>query len=197
MDLAKSLEAHELSSDHCVYRGKLPDSLSTVGLFPQLWSLKPDTRSFVKMPSGPVAVPRYDKAFGEDYAFRGQMALADPIPAALQPFLDWVRETVEPTANGIFMNWHEASEGHYHGKHRDSVKGLIQGTPITTISFGEARIFRVRQWKGDKKARFDFNFHDRDVIVIPWETNLNWTHEIPKLKSNVGRRISITIRSFN
>ena len=80
------------------------------------------------------------------------------------------------------------------GKHRDSIVGLVPGAPIATISFGETRVFRLRPYKG--KEWVDFEARNGSVFVMPFETNLAWTHEIPKRNRFRGRRICVTIRAF-
>lgn len=79
--------------------------------------------------------------------------------------------------------------------HRDSTAGMIEGAPIVTISLGATRTFRLRRWKGEDK--FDLVASSGSVIVIPYATNLAWTHEVPHFTRDRGRRISITIRAFD
>ena len=42
----------------------------------------------------------------------------------------------------------------------------------------------------------DIPVPDGSVLVIPWATNERWTHEVPRTKAAVGRRISLTFRAF-
>ena len=86
------------------------------------------------------------------------------------------------------------SRGHYIGAHRDSRQGLVVGTPIVTISLGDTRIFRLRLPK--EKGFVDFDAKHGSVFVMPWETNLNVKHEVPRTTRATGRRISITARAF-
>ena len=70
----------------------------------------------------------------------------------------------------------------------------MPGSPIVTISFGEERTFRLRPWKG--KGFTDFAATHGSVLVMPYETNLAWTHEVPARKKLEGKRISVTLRAF-
>ena len=53
---------------------------------------------------------------------------------------------------------------------------------------------RLRPWKRTEKS--DIALHHGSVVVIPYETNLGWTHEITKSARAQGRRISVTARAF-
>ena len=142
-----------------------------------------------------MKVPRWDRAYGKDYPFSNQVADAHPIPDVMKSYLNWANNFIDARLNGLFVNWHDGQLKHYHGKHRDSTTGLVHQTPILTISLGEERVFRMRHYpKGNPKH--DFVLRNGDFIVIPWDTNQNWTHEIPKFARYKGRRISITMRAF-
>jgi alkylated DNA repair dioxygenase AlkB len=92
------------------------------------------------------------------------------------------------------LNWYDGQKGHYIGAHRDDTRDLFEDSPIVTISLGQERIFRMRRYK--QKDFKDITFRNGEVIVVPWNTNLEWTHEIPNLKKYDGKRISITLRAY-
>jgi alkylated DNA repair dioxygenase AlkB len=112
----------------------------------------------------------------------------------MTPFLSWAREAVDARLNGLLFNWYDAERAHYIGKHRDSTKNMIEGAPIVTISLGASRLFRLRPWR--KPGIVDLEADHGAVIVIPYATNLEWTHEVPHRAADHGRRISITLRGF-
>ena len=66
--------------------------------------------------------------------------------------------------------------------------------PIVTVSFGEERVFRLRPYRG--RGYTDVQARDGDVFLMPYGTNLAWTHELPRFKRYRGRRISVTVRAF-
>ena len=146
------------------------------------------------MPGGPVKTPRWQQAYGADYHYTGRVNKALPVPPLLQPLLDWSRGAVAKELNGILLNWYDGSMGHYIGKHRDSIQNMVAGSPIVTISFGEERTFRLRPWR--QSGFQDFPARDGTVFVMPYDTNLAWTHEVPTRAKRQGRRISVTIRAF-
>lgn len=197
-ELQPDFEAHELGSAHKLWVGRLPGPLLPVPEdFKRLWQLHPEEFHEIKMPGGLVKTPRWQQAFGRDYHYTGRTNRSMPIPASLEPFLKWSRENVASELNGLLLNWYDGRLGHYIGRHRDSIKDMIPGTPIMTISVGEDRIFRLRRWPAKLKGEpIDFPACDGSVFVMPWETNLAFTHEVPRSTRQTGRRISITLRGF-
>lgn len=186
----------ELDDVCCVIRGTVPQELiPNTEQFSELWSLHPEKYSEVRILGKHVKVPRWDRAYGKDYPFSNQVAEAHPIPNELQAYLGWARDEIDTGLNGLFVNWHDGKLSHYHGKHRDSTKGLVVNSPILTISLGEERVFRMRCYPGGKPMQ-DFILQSGDYIVIPWETNQRWTHEIPKFARYRNHRISVTMRVF-
>ena len=129
-----------------------------------------------------------------DDQYTGSRNNALPLPDALAPFLTRAIDETDARLNGLLLNWYDGDQQHYIGKRRDSIDGLIPGTPIVTISLGDERKFRMRPWRG--QGFTDFNASDGTVFILPFDTNRSWTHELPASKRQTGRRISITLRGF-
>lgn len=145
-----------------------------------------------------VRTPRWQQAYGRDYFYTGRVNAALPIPDELEPLHSWVRKTISSDLNGLLLNWYDGALGHYIGRHRDSVRGLVKGSCIVTVSLGEERTFRLRPWPNRTGSkRIDFPASDGTVFVTPWETNLAFTHEVPRSVTQLGRRISVTFRAFS
>ncbi len=184
-----------LDETHEVLVGSLPASLvPNQADFDALWSMHPDGFHEIKMHGRPVRTPRWQQAYGMDYRYTGNVNRALPMTKGLEPWLDWVRQELEPRLNGLLLNWYDGTAGHYIGPHRDSDQNRIEGTPIVTLSFGEARSFRLRRWR--EKGFTDVPAVNGGVIVVPWNVNRAYTHEVPASKAALGRRISVTIRAF-
>ncbi|MBX2803933.1 MAG: alpha-ketoglutarate-dependent dioxygenase AlkB [Myxococcales bacterium] len=171
---------------------RLPDPAGDA--FDRWWSLRPTTMDRLTLYGRSVALPRWQRAYGRDYHFSGQTSRAHPVPEVLEPGLAWAR-SIEPRVNGLLLNWYDAAEAHYIGPHRDSRAGLVEGAPILTLSLGAQRTFRLRPYKGTGKV--DVVVGHGDVVVIPWQTNLTYTHEVPHFARDRGRRISLTARAFD
>jgi alkylated DNA repair dioxygenase AlkB len=198
--MSQGMTRHALSEEHELLETELPKSLRfSPAEFERLWALHP--KDHIEIPLyGPI--PRWQQAYDRDYAFAGQVARALPravlteaIPKVEELF-SWCKETIDRRLNGLFLNWYDGALGHYIGPHRDDANGLVQGTPIVTISLGETRVFRLRRAKPRTPGFRDFEARDGSVLVIPHETNEAYEHEVPKSKRAKGCRISITLRAF-
>lgn len=160
----------------------------------ELWNLHPPAFHTLKIHGKEVKTPRWQQAYGKNYHFSGSMSQALPITNQLAPFQYWCQQHINADLNGLLLNWYNGEQNHYIGAHRDDTRDLQSGSPIVTISLGEERVFRLRPWKG--KGYKDLTVRHGEVLVIPWQTNLTWTHEVPALKKYKGKRISITLRAF-
>jgi alkylated DNA repair dioxygenase AlkB len=186
---------HELDETHGVYVGALPPEIRVGHFgFRELWDQRPAQFPEVMIHGKLVKTPRWQQAYGRDYHFTGRTSAALPIVPELEPFLAYGHSRIDARLNGLLLNWYDATLSHRIGKHRDSVKQMVVGAPMVTISLGAMRTFRVRPWRGTGWT--DFTVADGDVIVMPYRTNLEYTHEVPHFKQNIGQRISVTIRAF-
>lgn len=183
---------------HRLLVGRLPEEMASASKeqFEELWALRPEHFHEITQPftGKSIPLPRWQQAYGRDYRYTGSVNVALTVPPVLAPFLTWTVEMIDARLNGLLLNWYDAAQNHYIGKHRDSRVGLVDSSPIVTISLGERRTFRVRPVK--QKGFVDFDAAHGTVFVMPWETNLNTMHEVPKEKRARGRRISITARAF-
>lgn len=194
-DQVPELCVHALDETATFFTGRVPAGLLLNPAEQEgLWALCPEEPQRIVLHGRQVPIPRRNQAYGADYHFAGQTSRALPVPTLLEPLLAWVREAIESRTNGILVNWYDGELGHYIGAHRDSTKHMYQGAPIVTVSVGAARTFRLRRWKG--RERYDFPAEDGTVFILPYETNLAWTHEVVHLRSDRGRRISVTLRAF-
>ena len=194
--MANTIEQLDLPDGCTVKTGCVPKKLiPDEEMFESLWELHPSEFSEIFIHGKMVKVPRWDQAYEKDYPFAKQVAQALPAPEIVLPYLQWCQSEIDARINGLFVNWHDGSLNHYHGKHRDSVQGLIHDTPIVTVSLGEQRVFRLRTYP-DGRPLQDITLDNGDLVVIPWETNQKWTHEVPKFARYKGRRISVTMRAF-
>jgi alkylated DNA repair dioxygenase AlkB len=191
------MEAHVVFG-HAFFAGELPAELrrSARAQFEELWRLHPHEPPLQKQPftGKMIPIPRWQQAYRQRYEFSGTVAEAVELPPILEPYYAWARQVIDNRLNGVVLNWYDARLGHYIGHHRDYRQRLIEGTPIVTISLGASRIFRLRPFKGSGFR--NFVAQHGSVFIIPWQTNLNVYHEVPRLASDQGRRISVTVRAF-
>ncbi len=185
-----------LAEPHRVLVGELPPALVPDARgFDALWALHPDAFHEIMMHGRKVRTPRWQQAYGADYHYTGNVNRALPLTPEMERWLAWARESLDPRLNGLLFNWYDGPLGHYIGKHRDSEINRVEGSPIVTLSFGEERAFRLRPWRGS--GFVDVPVKNGAVLVIPWDTNRAYTHEVPAPRGARGRRISVTIRAFH
>jgi alkylated DNA repair dioxygenase AlkB len=191
-------ECHECAKGYPFWVGRLPAGLLfTTMQFDKLWHMHPQEYYKIKIHGRLVKTPRWQQAYGMDYRYTGRVHVALPIHPLLKSLLNWARSTIDVRLNGMLLNWYDGILGHYIGRHRDSTKNMIHGAPIVTISFGEERIFRIRPWRAEHTGeKFDHQAANGSVFVMPYETNLAFTHEVPASSKRKGRRISVTLRGF-
>lgn len=190
-----TLERYDLDDSDHVLVGQLPSDLCGDPVhFAHMWSLHPEHFHEIHMHGRKVLTPRWQQAYGADYRYTGQVHRALPLTPVLGVYLEWCRSEIDARLNGLLLNWYEGQKQHYIGAHRDSTSGMIEGCAIVTISLGQERIFRLRPWKG--RGYEDIVVEHGAVVVLPYATNLRWTHEVPHFARHDGRRISITARGF-
>ncbi len=190
-----SFEVYRLEDGCEFYAGSLPSELSAEEFdFEQLWNLHPDEYHEIEIHGRRVKTPRWQQAYGTDYHYTGRVNRALPIPEQLKATLSWAQAEIAKPLNGMLLNWYDGALGHYIGKHRDSIRHMVAGSPIVTISLGQHRTFRLRGWR--QPGRHDFEASHGTVFVMPYATNLAWTHEVPKSARLRKRRISITLRAL-
>lgn len=189
------LQTIKLDENNEIFIGELPKEFAyTEDSFKELWDLHPEEYHIVKMLGKDVKTPRWQQAYGANYNYTGSKNNALTIAEELQGFHDWSKQNIHEKLNGLLLNWYDGNKKHYIGAHRDDTRDLIDNTPIVTISLGQERIFRMRPF--GQKGFKDFLMPHGRVIVVPWKTNLNWTHEVPSFAKYQGKRISITLRCF-
>ena len=184
-----------LDSNQGVIKHRLADELTGGNPgFQKLWQLHPGEFPTIFLHGRKVALPRWQQAYGRSYFFSGQSSIADPVPCLLQPYLTWARQCIDRRLNGMLLNWYDGEAGHYIGAHRDSTKDLLTDSPIVMISLGGQRVMRFRPIvKGDF---IDVEIANGDVLIMPYSTNKNFKHEVPRFKRHTDKRISITLRCF-
>jgi alkylated DNA repair dioxygenase AlkB len=192
---------HELSTGHGFSVVKLPHSrILDEQEFGTAWELRPGYFHTIKMHGKLVTTPRWQQAYGKDYEYTGRVNTALPVETTMpvpkiRAIVSWCRDRIDQRLNGLLLNWYDGTLGHYIGKHRDSTKNMAKGAPIVTLSFGERRTFRLRPWRTSGE-HVDFDAQNGTMFLMPYETNLAWTHEVPKSRRSRGRRISFTLRAF-
>jgi alkylated DNA repair dioxygenase AlkB len=184
-----------------------------------LWALRPAERTELPMFGQLVKAPRYDQSYGRAYTFSGVKHEAKPVPALLEPFMEWAnaccatmlkRDYGGKQFNMLFVNWYE-NGAHYIGWHSDDESELYKNkygeTLVFSISLGQQRRFlmRPRPTKQDndnsdnKKEKVnEFLLSNGDCLVMGGLCQQTHQHSVPKVAGKKGEtmagRINLTFR---
>jgi alkylated DNA repair dioxygenase AlkB len=170
-----------------------PDVAGSEDAFERIWALHPPDFPQLALEGTLRSAPRWHQMYEHDYHFAGRLNEAVPLPELFAPLLAWARSNADPRFNGVLANWYDGAMGHYIAPHRDALDGLVAGAPILSISLGASRTIRFRSWTTGRMCQ-QLVIHHGDVLLIPYDTNLNCSHEVPHLPDDRGRRVSMTFR---
>ncbi|MGH6689743.1 MAG: alpha-ketoglutarate-dependent dioxygenase AlkB family protein [Gammaproteobacteria bacterium] len=77
--------------------------------------------------------------------------------------------------------------------HNDHLDEIVHGFPIALLSLGDTRRMAIRAKEPPKRA-FHLDLASGSLLVMSHETQLHYTHGIPKTRESVGARISLAFR---
>lgn len=77
--------------------------------------------------------------------------------------------------------------------HNDHLDEIVHGFPIALLSLGDTRRMTIRAKEPPKRA-FHLDLTSGSLLVMSHETQLHYTHGIPKTREPVGARISLAFR---
>jgi alkylated DNA repair dioxygenase AlkB len=161
--------------------------------FEELWSMRPKEEQYVRIGDSMVTIPRKQKAYGISYTFSGQTAIADPVPAILQPYLDYANSASSAGNNMILVNWY-IDGNEYIGFHADDETQIVSDSNIYIISFGAERTLRFKENATGRNT--DFVLPTNSVLTMGGTCQKTHKHSLLKSCKVHNRRISLTIRSF-
>jgi alkylated DNA repair dioxygenase AlkB len=77
--------------------------------------------------------------------------------------------------------------------HNDHLYEIVKGHPIGLISLGATRLMTIRS-KAKPRRVFDLDLENGSLLLMSYETQVNYDHGVPKTRADVGERISIALR---
>lgn len=77
--------------------------------------------------------------------------------------------------------------------HGDHVEHSPDRAPVALVSLGATRRMTIRS-KGQPRRIFDRDLESGSLLVMSYESHLNFNHGIPKTRYPVGPRISVAFR---
>jgi alkylated DNA repair dioxygenase AlkB len=113
-------------------------------------------------------------------------------PAALRDAAARVREATGEPFNSVGLNFYRDGRDSV-APHNDHLDVLVKGHPIALVSLGSARRMTVRA-KAAPPRVLHIDLEPGSLFVMSYDTQLHYTHGIPKTKEVVGPRISLAFR---
>jgi alkylated DNA repair dioxygenase AlkB len=116
----------------------------------------------------------------------------DPVPEAV---LEAARLVVARTGvpfNGVGLNRYRDGRDSV-APHNDHLDVLVEGFPIVLLSLGATRRMTIRAKAAPKRVRH-VDLEGGSLLTMSYETQLHYTHGVPKTAAPVGERISLAFR---
>jgi alkylated DNA repair dioxygenase AlkB len=109
-----------------------------------------------------------------------------------------IKTRIEPISNVQFtsalLNLYRDGQDSM-GWHRDNEKELGDNPTIGSVSFGESRIFKLREY-ATKELVKNIELLHGSYLLMQGETQHFWEHQIPKTTKTLTERINITFRKL-
>jgi len=94
--------------------------------------------------------------------------------------------------NSVGLNFYRDG-GDSVAPHNDHLDEIVHGFPIALLSLGVTRRMTVRAKEPPRRV-LHVDLDAASLLVMSYETQLHYTHGIPKIKAPVGPRISLAFR---
>jgi alkylated DNA repair dioxygenase AlkB len=114
------------------------------------------------------------------------------VPAAIDDAARRVRAALNAPFNSVGLNYYRDGRDSV-APHNDHLYEIAAGFPIALISLGAARRMTIRT-KARPRRVFDLDLEHGSLLVMSYETQMQYDHGIPKTKEPVGPRISLAFR---
>lgn len=186
-----NLERLNLSENSFILFGTLPDSILVD--FENIYNLKPETRDVYTTLGIKYNIPRYQKAFLNDYNFPGINVIGDKnFPQELRTLFDFANNLpknlldINENFNQVLVNFYDDGT-QYIAPHSD------YGVKIVfSASFGQERVFRIINKKNFNVVK-DITTKDRTFMIMCGDTQKEFLHTILQDTSQ-NKRLNITFR---
>lgn len=116
----------------------------------------------------------------------------DATPAAI---LDAAQRVIDSTGvpfNSVGLNLYRDGRDSV-APHNDHLNELRKGFPIALLSLGATRRMTIRA-KAAPRRVLHVDLEPGSLLVMGYETQLHYTHAVPKTTEQVGERISLAFR---
>tara|TARA_B110000003_G_C16378816_1_gene429608 strand:- start:17 stop:571 length:555 start_codon:yes stop_codon:yes gene_type:complete len=161
----------------------------------EIWGMKPDAPSKVKVFGKEYDTPRLQRAYGKSYSFSGSVAeAAEPIPEMFMKIVDFLNKRYHRNFNMMLINWYRDGND-YISMHSDDENQLKENSPVVTISLGVERDFVLKNMETNE--RNVYNLENNSVLTMGGTCQKTHKHGLPVRKKVTDYRISLTFREFS
>lgn len=142
-----------------------------------------------------IMQPRLTALYGDGgrgYGYSGIVMEPEPWTPALAEIRDLLANALSEPFNVALLNlYRDGSDS--MGWHRDNEKELGPHPVIASVSFGAARLFRLREYASKSDTR-EVELGHGSLLVMRGESQRFWEHSLLKTRKPTGPRINITFR---
>jgi len=119
-------------------------------------------------------------------------AVDDPPPAAIRAAKRQVVAVTGVPFNSVGLNFYRDGRDSV-APHSDHTDEIVPGFPIALLSLGATRRMTIRATSSPARA-IHVDLAAGSLLMMSYETQLHYTHGIPKTRERVGPRISLAFR---
>ena len=116
----------------------------------------------------------------------------DATPGLLDEAADRVAAATSSFFNSVGLNFYRDGRDSV-APHNDHLYELEPGFPIALLSLGSTRRMTIRAKEPPRRV-LHVDLEPGSLLVMSYETQLHYTHGIPKTRDDVGPRISLAFR---
>jgi len=140
-----------------------------------------------------VEMPRRICMFGpRGYRYSGVVHPPRQLSPRLQQLLAEVEAAAGARFNSVLLNLYRDGRDSV-APHNDHLNELRKGFPIALISLGATRRMTIRP-KAQPRRPIHVDLEPGSLLVMDYDTQLHYTHGVPKTSEPVGERISLAFR---
>lgn len=135
----------------------------------------------------------FSKIAGLTYRYSGNTRTATTPTPEITAIAEWAAASIHPKYERTLVNCYR-DKNDYIGAHADSEAGLAKNQPITTVSLGGSRRFRLIS---TTKAHtgYEITLHHGDVLIMGGACQRQYKHTVLKGKKGEDQpRVSLTFR---
>ena len=114
------------------------------------------------------------------------------VPEAIRAAAQRVRDASGVPFTSVGLNFYRDGRDSV-APHNDHLDEIVRGFPIALLSLGATRRMTIRAKTAPRRV-FHVDLAAGSLLLMSYETQLHYTHGVPKTREPVGSRISLAFR---